>query len=79
MPGIEVGKVVAPVHVFGPTIIAPRLENPEGSLQRTIGIQHHNVQDKVNATDRSLFRDGTPRIGAFNRYSYPDMALVEEQ
>eukprot|EP00969_Alexandrium_andersonii_P232686 10273915-Alexandrium_andersonii.AAC.1 len=46
MPDLEVGKDVAPVRAFGPTMIAPRLADPEGSLQRTIEIQHRSMKDK---------------------------------
>eukprot|EP00969_Alexandrium_andersonii_P001182 53520-Alexandrium_andersonii.AAC.1 len=31
-------------------MVAPRLANPEGSLQRSIDIQHHSTKDPVNNT-----------------------------
>eukprot|EP00969_Alexandrium_andersonii_P210926 9315180-Alexandrium_andersonii.AAC.1 len=46
MPDSEVRKDVAPVRAFGPTLVAPRLVDPEGSLQRAIEIPHHSVEDK---------------------------------
>eukprot|EP00969_Alexandrium_andersonii_P004872 211156-Alexandrium_andersonii.AAC.1 len=73
MPDFDVGKHVPPVCVLGPAMIALRLADPEGSLQRTIHIQHHEMKDKAHPAGRSLFRDGNPRIGAFKYRSYPDM------
>eukprot|EP00969_Alexandrium_andersonii_P157253 6950476-Alexandrium_andersonii.AAC.1 len=60
MPDFEVGKDVAPVRALGPTMVAPRLADPEGSLQRTLEIQHHGMKDKVHPAGRSLFKNGTP-------------------
>eukprot|EP00969_Alexandrium_andersonii_P105158 4640134-Alexandrium_andersonii.AAC.1 len=38
---LVVGQPVEPVREHGPRMIAPRLEDPKGSLQISIGIQHH--------------------------------------
>eukprot|EP00969_Alexandrium_andersonii_P159721 7057404-Alexandrium_andersonii.AAC.1 len=74
MPDLVVGQPVAPVREFGPQMIAPRLVEPEGSLQRSVDIQHHDVKGpnaKLNPNNRSLFNAGTPRVGYFNKFSYP--------
>eukprot|EP00969_Alexandrium_andersonii_P259727 11483491-Alexandrium_andersonii.AAC.1 len=82
MPDLVVGQPVAPVREFGPEMIAPGLEDPEGSLQRTIDIQHHDVKGpsaKVNPNNRSVFSDGTPRVGYINKYSYSEPSQIEGQ
>eukprot|EP00969_Alexandrium_andersonii_P051285 2253160-Alexandrium_andersonii.AAC.1 len=63
-------------------MLAPRLVDPEGSLQRSSNIQHHDVKGpnaKLNPNNLSLFNDGAPRIGYFNKFSYPGPSQVEGQ
>eukprot|EP00969_Alexandrium_andersonii_P051310 2254431-Alexandrium_andersonii.AAC.1 len=42
------GRPVEPVREHGPWMVAPRLADPEGSLQRSIDIQQHSTKDPVN-------------------------------
>eukprot|EP00969_Alexandrium_andersonii_P255336 11286807-Alexandrium_andersonii.AAC.1 len=53
---------VEPVREYRPRMIAPRLEDPTGSLQRSIDIQHRGTKEDIDENNRSLFADGTPRI-----------------
>eukprot|EP00969_Alexandrium_andersonii_P175358 7754704-Alexandrium_andersonii.AAC.1 len=56
------GDDVPPVREYGPTTIAPRLENPEGALLRTIEIQHRNKTKKpIDERNRLLWAGGVPR------------------
>eukprot|EP00969_Alexandrium_andersonii_P146088 6461184-Alexandrium_andersonii.AAC.1 len=64
-------------------MIAPRVEDPRGSLQRTITIQEHTqkiTEEKwIGENNRSLWNDGVPRIGRFNKRSYPGEDVIDQQ
>eukprot|EP00969_Alexandrium_andersonii_P110735 4886980-Alexandrium_andersonii.AAC.1 len=79
LPSYQPGDNVPPVREYGPKMVAPRLANPEGALRRSIAIQHRSQGAPVNQNNRSLFADGTPRIGSFNRRSYPPEDTVRDQ
>eukprot|EP00969_Alexandrium_andersonii_P045661 2003907-Alexandrium_andersonii.AAC.1 len=51
MRDIQVGIPVEPVREFGPSMLATRTENPQGSLKRTIEIQEHPQGDWVDSND----------------------------
>eukprot|EP00969_Alexandrium_andersonii_P131491 5814829-Alexandrium_andersonii.AAC.1 len=61
MPNIEVGQPAAPVREFGPYMLATRVADPKGSIQRTITIQEHKQDDYVYGNNWLLFQDGVPR------------------
>eukprot|EP00969_Alexandrium_andersonii_P079014 3484597-Alexandrium_andersonii.AAC.1 len=63
-------------------MIAPRIENPEGTLQKTLAIQDHPItgaQGKVDPEHWDCFMDGVPRRGAFKKRSFPSKDTIESQ
>eukprot|EP00969_Alexandrium_andersonii_P126428 5588663-Alexandrium_andersonii.AAC.1 len=60
-------------------MIAPRLANPEGKLRRTIEIQGHKKKEPIDERGRSLWADGVPRTGCFNRRRYPSDQTIDEE
>eukprot|EP00969_Alexandrium_andersonii_P215560 9520464-Alexandrium_andersonii.AAC.1 len=80
LPDYRPGGHVPPVREGGPTMIAPRLENPEGSLARSIDVQHRETKGpKIRECDRLLWADGVPRVGRFGGRSYPAPETVDEE
>eukprot|EP00969_Alexandrium_andersonii_P055504 2445788-Alexandrium_andersonii.AAC.1 len=61
MPDIEVGQHAAPVRELGPRMLATRVENPQGSIQKTIKMWEHNVHGYVDPNNWQCWTDGVPR------------------
>eukprot|EP00969_Alexandrium_andersonii_P118340 5233862-Alexandrium_andersonii.AAC.1 len=67
LPDYSPGGNVPPVRECAPMMIAPRLEYPEGTLRRSVDILRHDTKAPVHPTNRGLFEDGAPRVGAFDQ------------
>eukprot|EP00969_Alexandrium_andersonii_P236961 10460157-Alexandrium_andersonii.AAC.1 len=67
IPDVEDGQPMPPVREHGPTTVAPRIGNPEGTLKRSIGAQEHSVKSRVHPRRLTLPPAG---LGLYHRSPY---------